>query len=335
MRHMTMELGKDSYDILLEPGIISKAKEYLNLNRKCFIVTDSGVPSKYVEVVASQCKEAVIGCFEQGEASKNIQTYTTLLTKMIKNNFSRKDCVIAIGGGVVGDLAGFVASSYMRGIDFYNIPTTTLAQLDSSIGGKVAIDMANVKNVVGAFYQPKRVLIDIDTLKTQTHRQFVNGLAEAIKMGIIYDNGLFELFKDNNATDKDKLEEIIYRSLIAKKLVVEQDEKELGIRKILNFGHTIGHGIESSVGLGQLLHGECVGLGMILITEDEKIKKEIKETLERYDLPTSYPYDKEKVFEALAHDKKASSNKVSKIVVKEIGKAEIEEVEIESLKGLL
>lgn len=335
MKHMRMELGKDSYDILLEAGIISKAKEYLNLNRKCFIVTDSGVPSKYVEVVASQCKEAVIGCFEQGEASKNIQTYTTLLTKMIENNFSRKDCVIAIGGGVVGDLAGFVASSYMRGIDFYNIPTTTLAQLDSSIGGKVAIDMANVKNVVGAFYQPKRVLIDIDTLKTQTHRQFVNGLAEAIKMGLIYDKDLFELFKDSNATDKDKLEEIIYRSLIAKKLVVEQDEKELGLRKILNFGHTIGHGIESSVGLGQLLHGECVGLGMILITEDEKIKQEIKETLERYDLPTSYPYDKEKVFEALAHDKKASSNKVSKIVVKEIGKAEIEEVEIESLKGLL
>ena len=161
-----MNLGKDSYDILVERGIIAKAHEHLNLNRRVLVVTDTGVPAEYAETVAALCKESVICNLEMGEASKSLEGFGRLLSAMLEHSFSRKDCVVAVGGGVVGDLAGFAASAYMRGIDFYNIPTTLLSQIDSSIGGKTAINFGGVKNIVGAFYQPKKVLIDPDLLKT-------------------------------------------------------------------------------------------------------------------------------------------------------------------------
>ena len=157
-----MNLGEHSYDIVIEHGVLSRAAEYLNLNRRVCVVTDSGVPAKYAETVAAQCRESLTVTFPQGEGSKNLDTFSAVLSDMLDAGFTRGDCVVAVGGGVVGDLAGFAASAYMRGIDFYNVPTTLLSQIDSSIGGKVAVDFHGYKNIVGAFHQPKCVLIDPD-----------------------------------------------------------------------------------------------------------------------------------------------------------------------------
>ena len=182
MSVLHMELGANSYDITVERGALQRAGELLKLGRKVLIVTDDGVPFRYSDKIASFCKEPYVVTLPQGERNKCMSTYMLLLEKMVENNFTRNDCVVAVGGGVMGDLAGFVAASYMRGVDFYNVPTTLLSQIDSSIGGKVAVDFAGYKNLVGAFYQPKAVLIDPDVLSTLPSRQLACGMAEAVKM---------------------------------------------------------------------------------------------------------------------------------------------------------
>ena len=315
-----INLGKDSYDIIVQRGILANAKEQLNLNRRVLIVTDSGVPNKYAKTVAVQCKESVICTVEMGEASKSLKAFEKLLQTMLQHGFSRKDCVVAVGGGVVGDLSGFAASAYMRGIDFYNIPTTLLSQIDSSIGGKTAINFGAVKNIVGTFYQPKKVLIDPQLLKTLPERQISNGLAEAIKMSLTSDKELFDIFENKDISAN--IDEIIIRSLQIKKKVVEQDEKESGIRKILNFGHTIGHGIESSEGMSELYHGECVALGMIPMCIDE-IRPRVIEVLKKFNLYRTLNYDWDKIANAAFHDKKADGDTVTVTFVNEIGSFQI------------
>ena len=318
-----MNLGGDSYDILVQRGILSSAGQHLNLNRRVLVVTDSGVPAEYAETVAAQCRNGIVCTVESGEASKSLDGFGKLLQTMLDHGFSRKDCVVAVGGGVVGDLSGFAASAYMRGIDFYNIPTTLLSQIDSSIGGKTAINFGNVKNIVGAFYQPKKVLIDPDLLKTLPPRQISNGLAEAVKMSLTSDRELFELFETGDI--EKNLDEIIIRSLNIKKNVVEQDEKETGLRKILNFGHTVGHGIESSEGMSELYHGECVALGMLPMCGDE-IRDRVAAVLQRCGLFREMTYDWDKITEAAFHDKKADGDAVAVTVVNEIGSFEMKKM---------
>lgn len=315
-----MNLKENSYDIVVERGILEKAGEHLNLDRRVLIVTDSGVPEIYAQTLAKQCKSPVICTVESGEASKSIETFSFLLQTMLENGFSRKDCVAAVGGGVVGDVSGFAASAYMRGIDFYNIPTTLLSQIDSSIGGKTAINFSGIKNIVGAFYQPKKVLIDPDLLKTLPDRQISNGLAEAIKMSLTSDKELFEIFENKDI--KENIDEIIIRSLNIKKSVVEQDEKESGLRKILNFGHTIGHGIESSGNMKELYHGECVALGLIPMC-GESVKPRVINVLKKCNLYNITDFDWNKISEVMFHDKKADGDTVSVTTVNEIGKYEI------------
>lgn len=315
-----MNLGQDSYDIVVERGLLAKANKYLNLNRRALIVTDTGVPASYSKSIAGQCKDSVICTVESGEASKSMDMFGKLLQTMLDHGISRKDCVIAVGGGVVGDLSGFAASAYMRGIDFYNIPTTLLSQIDSSIGGKTAINFEGVKNIVGAFYQPEKVLIDPDLLNTLPQRQIANGLAEAIKMSLTSDRSLFEYFENQDI--ENNLEEIIIRSLNIKKSVVEEDEKEKGLRKILNFGHTIGHGIESSEGMSELYHGECVALGMLPMCS-ERIRPRVIDVLKKCNLYRELDYDWDKITEAAFHDKKADGDTVTVTMVNEPGSYEL------------
>ncbi|MBR6676979.1 MAG: 3-dehydroquinate synthase [Clostridia bacterium] len=318
-----MNLGSDSYDIVVERGIIEKAKDHLNLDRRVLVVTDSGVPSEYAKKLAEQCKEGIVCVVEQGEASKSLPMFAKLLQKLLDCGFSRKDCVVAVGGGVVGDLSGFAASAYMRGIDFYNIPTTLLSQIDSSIGGKTAVNFGGVKNIVGAFYQPKKVLIDPELLKTLPKRQISNGLAEAVKMALTSDGELFDIFENKDI--ESSLDEIIIRSLKVKKSVVEEDEKEAGLRRILNFGHTVGHGIESSEGMAELYHGECVALGMIPMCGDA-IRPRVIEVLKKCDLYRRIEYDWEKIAKAAFHDKKADGDTVTVTTVNEIGRFEMKKI---------
>lgn len=304
------------YDIIIERDVLKDAAKYLELDRKCIIITDDNIPKTYINTIKSQIKEAYVYTILHGEASKNIDNLEKILAYMLDNNFTRTDCVIALGGGVVGDLSGLVASLYMRGIDFYNIPTTLLSQVDSSIGGKTAIDFMNVKNVVGTFYQPKCVLIDPNTLKTLDKRQFSAGLVEAIKMAACFDEDLFSFIEESNDINKD-IDEIIYKSLLIKKNVVEKDEKESNIRKSLNFGHTIGHAIEAKFA-GKYLHGECVGMGMLYFSSED-VKSRIKSLLEKYNLPTKVEIQADELINYIKHDKKASSNMITIIYVDKIG----------------
>ena len=245
---LTMQLKSRSYDIILKAGCLANLHQFTNVaNRKVFVLTDSGVPAEYAQTVAAQCPDSTVYTIPRGEGSKCLKVYGQVLQAMLAFGMDRKDLLVSVGGGVVGDLGGFCAASYMRGIDFVNCPTTVLSQVDSSIGGKTAIDLGETKNIVGAFWQPKVVLVDFDTLKTLPRRQVVNGLAEALKTGIIGDPQLFALFECEHP--EDNIEQIVYRSLKFKKKIVEQDEREGSVRACLNFGHTIGHGIEAVRGV--------------------------------------------------------------------------------------
>ena len=300
-----------TYNIYLKRGAIQNAGEYLDLNRKVLIVTDTGVPSEYAKTVADKCRDAVIVTVNEGEKSKNIDTFKYLLECMVKNNFTRTDCVVAVGGGVVGDLSGFVASCFMRGVDFYNIPTTVLSQVDSSIGGKTAIDFSGIKNIVGAFYPPKAVIIDADTLKTLPERQISNGLAESVKMSLTSE-----------------------RSLRIKKHVVEEDEKESGLRKILNFGHTLAHAVESANELEKYYHGECVAIGMIPMC-DNSVQKRLVPVLKKLALPTECEYSAEELLKICRHDKKASGDDITVVYVPKIGSYELRKMPFAEFEKLV
>ena len=306
-----MELGERSYEIVLERGCLKKAGSLLALDRKALIITDDGVPEEYAKTVARACKDPVIETIPQGEGSKSFPVLERLLSKMLAAGFTRSDCVVAVGGGVVGDLSALAAALYMRGIDFYNIPTTLLSQADSSIGGKTGIDLDGVKNIVGTFSQPKKVLIDPDLLATLPPRQVAAGHAEIVKAGLIADAELFSLYESGEVD----VAEALRRALLVKKRVVEEDEREGGLRRILNFGHTLGHGIESVTGL---LHGECVALGMIPMCSPA-VRARLIPVLARLGLPTAVSADPDKVCAALLHDKKAAGGKIVSVVVEEIG----------------
>ncbi len=329
---ITVKTSTGSYDIVLERGALNRISELCDVKKRALIVTDDGVPEEYSKIVSEQFDNSIIKTIPQGEKSKNFDTYKELLSCLCENDFSRYDCVVAVGGGVVGDLSGFVASTYMRGITFYNIPTTLLSQVDSSIGGKTAIDFGGYKNIVGAFYQPTKVIIDPDVLKTLSVRQFNNGLAESIKMGATSDSTLFELIENKNAYDE--IDSVIEKSLLVKKAVVEQDEKEQGLRRVLNFGHTIGHAIETAMGLGDLLHGECVALGMIAFSSG-KVRARMVEVLKKYSLPYSITVTPETLTDALKHDKKADAQGVNVVCVNDIGSFEFDFVEFSELQKII
>ncbi len=320
------------YNIYLERGALNKAGEYLNLERKVLIVTDSGVPQEYAKTVAKQCATPFIVTIPMGESSKSFESYKMLLAKMVEFSFTRTDCVVAVGGGVVGDLSGFVAASFMRGVDFYNIPTTVLSQVDSSIGGKVAIDFEGIKNIVGAFYPPKAVIIDSETLKTLPQRQISNGLSESVKMAMTSDRELFSVFETQDIMPN--IDKIIEASLRIKKYVVEEDEKESGLRKILNFGHTLAHAIESENEMQNLYHGECVALGMIPMC-DESVRPRLISVLKKLNLPTEITFEKEKIIEAMSHDKKMSGNDITVIFVEKIGEYKMKKMPLASFCEVL
>ena len=320
------------YDIVLERGSLKKAGQLLELDRRVLVVTDEGVPPEYAGCVASQCREAIVVTVPRGEGSKSFEQLERLLSAMLEASFTRGDCVVAVGGGVVGDLSGFAASCYMRGIDFYNIPTTLLAQVDSSVGGKTAVNFGGVKNIVGAFYQPKKVIIDPETLKTLERRQLMAGLAEAIKMAATSSAELFEIIEKSEDLDAD-LPEIIRRSLCIKRDVVEQDPKENGLRRILNFGHTVGHAVEG-FNKGKLLHGECVALGMPPMCSGEALER-VTKVLKKYGLPTEIEQSADELMPYLKHDKKMTADLVKVVLVDKIGQFRICDMRPEDILGSL
>ena len=323
----------EGYDVVIEPGALQKAGEYLNLDRRVMIVTDDGVPEQYAKTLASLCREPNIFTVPQGEGSKCLDTFSAILSAMLNAGFARGDCVAAVGGGVVGDLAGLAAALYMRGIDWYNVPTTLLAMADSAVGGKTAVDLGGVKNAAGAFWQPRAVLIDPEVLATLPPRQQSNGLAEAVKMALTHDPALFARFED--PAGYGPVEAVIAACLRIKSTVAAADEREAGLRRVLNFGHTLGHGLEAAAG-GRLLHGEAVALGMIPMCAPE-VRARLVPVLERLGLPTyvNFRLDVDAAMSAIAHDKKSTENGIETIFVPEVGQYTFRKVGPDELRQLL
>ena len=344
MQEVTVHASRD-YRILIGTGLLPRLGQEAARcvkGRKVCIVSETNVYPHHGAAAEESLKSAgftvVSYVFSAGESSKNGQNYLTLLNFLAENQLTRADLLIALGGGVVGDLAGFAASIYMRGIDFINCPTTTLSMIDSSIGGKTAVDLGDTKNIVGAFWQPKLVIVDPDTLATLPRRHFINGLAEAVKASLLADPELFAIFENGDVDAQ--IGEIICRSLRFKKNIVEQDETEQGMRKALNFGHTIGHGIEAVKGIkGRrtvgLYHGECVALGMLPMIESKALQKRVRAVYRRLGLPTRTTYDKEKVLAEMLHDKKAQSGQITIIKVPGLGCWRAETIPVEGLRPLL
>ncbi len=318
--------GKNGYNVTVKRGVLNELAEYIKKSEKTVIVTDDGVPRQHVMACAAALGGYGVLVLPQGEENKNLDNYSKVISYLHDNGFSRTDTVIAVGGGVVGDTAGFAAATYNRGIRFYNVPTTLLAQVDSSIGGKVGVDHLSGKNLIGAFYDPEAVIIDPDVLKTLDRRQINNGMAEIIKIALICDAGLFDMLE--TAARYEHIEEVIRRAVALKAEIVERDREESDLRKVLNFGHTIGHAIESAEGLGSLLHGECVALGMIPMCS-ERVRERLICLLRANGLPVSYDGAADKLKEFIKVDKKKSGRSITVVTVEEIGKYKLSEKDAE------
>lgn len=342
MRIVHVPLGSRSYVIKIGEGLLSRLGAEcarLKFGRRCAVITDSNVDIKFaapaLKSLSASGFEPVLITIPAGEKSKCLAVVEKCQDQLAAHRLERKSFIVALGGGVVGDLAGFVAATYLRGIPFVQMPTSLLAQVDSSVGGKTGVNLRAGKNLVGAFYQPQLVLCDLDTLQTLPKREYVSGLAEVIKYGIICDPVLFAQLERNLPKllnrDAATLRDVVARCCEIKAEVVGQDETESGLRAILNFGHTIGHAIENSSGYGKYLHGEAISLGQVaaarlshqLIGLPSSDVERIEKLLVRAGLPVKIklnPRQREKLFTAMKLDKKVSAGEIKFILARKIGK---------------
>lgn len=324
-RGYTISIGRDC---LKSAGQILRG---VSMAAKAVVVTDSNVGAIYAETVLSSLKaegfEATLFTFPAGESSKNYETIYKMLCAFCGAGLTRRDAVVALGGGVTGDMAGFAASVYLRGIDFIQIPTSLLAQIDSSVGGKTGIDLPAGKNLCGSFWQPRAVLIDLDVLQTLPKKFFNDGMGEAIKYGCIKSKELFNrlLGEDVNLF----LEDMVYECVDIKRQVVERDEKESGERMLLNFGHTLGHALEKYYNFNGLSHGEAVGIGMLLVTQasekngltEKGTADKIKNILKKYSLPAFDEAPLESILKETASDKKNTTDALNFVLLSKIGES--------------
>lgn len=326
MKNIEVTSKQRKYNIIIQNNLLKSVKDYLPNDKFYVIVSDDQIPQIYIDTVREQLKNNLLITFPSGEKSKSFTQYQRIISILQQHNINRSATIIALGGGVTGDLVGFVASTYLRGVDYVQIPTTLLSQIDSSVGGKVAINTDKAKNSIGSFYAPSIVLIDPLTLKTLTKRHFNNGMAEMIKYGMIYSASLFDEIINNDVTEN--MEHYIYESLMIKKHFVESDEFDKGVRQILNYGHTYGHAYESYYKFEKYLHGEAISLGMIKVCEDESVKSKLINVFKKYDLPISDNADDKVLKEYIKNDKKNIDDHLNLIVVETIGKASIKSVNI-------
>lgn len=324
-----------SYKIIIERGCLEQigvcAAELFRPGSKALIVSDTNVRPIYGERVAQPLADSGFSCFSfafpAGETSKRLSVIEQIYNVLAENRFTRSDFIVALGGGVTGDMAGFAAATYLRGIRFIQVPTTLLSQIDSSVGGKTGVDLPQGKNLVGAFHQPSLVLIDPDTLNTLPPRYFSDGMGEAIKYGCIKSRPLFDLIQ--NTDIHETMEKMIFQCVDIKREVVERDEFDNGERMLLNFGHTFGHALEKLYRFEKLSHGEAVGIGMVLMAkygENAGVTKpgtadEITSVLKKYNLPVGDAMTMDRIMEATAFDKKNSGDSIHLILLKEIGES--------------
>lgn len=342
MKTVTVSASK-KYDICVGSGLLQNAGALIckvHSPAKALIVTDSNVGPLYSDILLcslNACSiEATLYCIPAGESSKNMENFSNIVNRLAELKFSRSDMLIALGGGVVGDITGFAASCYMRGIAYVQIPTSLLAMVDSSVGGKTAIDLPAGKNLLGAFYQPKLVLCDTNTLDTLPEKVFADGCAEVIKYAVLFDSSLFKTLQ--SCGRNFPREDVIYRCVELKRDVVEEDEFDTGTRQLLNFGHTVGHAIEKLSDM-TITHGSAVAAGMAIIAKaacsagicDMQCVDIIKQILDQFCLPAATVYDANALCEAILMDKKRSANTINLIVPEDIGKCRIHPLSVDSL----
>jgi 3-dehydroquinate synthase len=333
-RSITVELGERSYPIVIGSGLLGGGFDLAAYiaGPDCLVVTNETVEPLYLEALAANLdgKQMRAISLPDGEAYKTLETVEDILDTLIEGGANRDTTVIALGGGVVGDIAGFAAACYMRGVDFIQVPTTLLAQVDSSVGGKTGVNHASGKNLIGAFHQPRAVLIDTDTLTTLPDRELKAGLAEVIKYGAIVDADFFAWLEANVeallARDAQALAAAIRRSCELKAEIVAEDERESGRRAILNFGHTFGHAIERCQGYGEWLHGEAVAAGMVMAAQlsagDRTLAERIGNLLERAGLPTRPPaVAAHDLLTAMGMDKKVQQKRLRFVLLRGLGEA--------------
>ncbi|MCM1226493.1 MAG: 3-dehydroquinate synthase [Clostridium sp.] len=345
MKTITVK-ASTSYNIYIERGTLKNCGKIIAdtvKTRKAAIVTDDIVDGLYGRSAEDSLKasgfETCKFVFKNGESSKCTETLNQIYAFLCDNSITRTDCVIALGGGVVGDITGFAAATFLRGIDYVQIPTTLLAQIDSSVGGKTAIDLPCGKNLVGAFKQPVCVICDSDVLSTLSDEILSDGMAEAIKYGMIRDRELFELIASHKLENVSEIiDEIVFRSISIKRDVVENDEFETGERMILNFGHTLGHAIESYYNYETYTHGSAVAVGMCMMTErtcGNEILEKLKSCITPYKLPVSVDAPIRELLKLCSNDKKRASGNIRYIVCREIGKASIEKASVDEFCRLM
>ncbi len=341
MKVITVETSK-KYDVLIGTGLLQDLGKYFfhALNRTCkvAVISDNNVYPIFGEVVTEQLKSAgfdvVNFVFPAGESSKNANTYLEILNFLAENQITRTDAILALGGGVTGDMSGFAAATYLRGIDYIQVPTTLLAMVDSSVGGKTAIDLPTGKNLVGAFYQPRLVLCDISTLDTLPESVFCDGCAEVIKYGVLYDTELFEHLAQNGLSfDR---EAVISRCVELKRNVVAMDEFDTGARQKLNLGHTIGHGIEAQSNF-TITHGQAVAIGMAIVTKAgcQAVYPQLTQVLKKFKLPIATEFTAKQLFSSTLSDKKRSGGTINLIIPEAIGKCNIVPTPIEQLETFI
>lgn len=321
MKEIIISSKKGNYQIIIGKGALKNINKFLDSAKKYVLIHDDLIPEQYIANVRTAFKDCLEIPFPAGEKSKSFSEFERIIKIMQTNDIKRDACIIALGGGVTGDLSGFIASVYMRGIDYVHVPTSLLAQIDSSIGGKVAINTEFSKNSIGSFYPPKMVIVDPSALSTLPERQFSNGMAEMIKYGMIASRKLFDELKIKKIDEI--IEEMIYESINIKKFFVEKDEFDKTIRRALNFGHTFGHAYESYYKYSKYLHGEAIALGMLELTLNRDAKEALVFLLKKYNLPTKDEIDLKELDSYIKRDKKNTQNSLNMIIVKEIGKYEI------------
>lgn len=350
MRTVSVKASQD-YDVLIERGLLSKTGEIVSKvvkSKRVAIVTDDIVDALYSQVVIDSLKsngfEVCKYVFPNGEQSKCIENLSKIYEFFCENSITRTDSIIALGGGVVGDITGYASASYLRGVDYVQIPTTLLAQVDSSVGGKTAIDIPAGKNLVGAFKQPKCVICDIDTLKTLKRETFSDGMAEVIKYGMIRQRELFDILVSHNMDNiMEVIEDVVYRCVSIKRDVVQNDEFDKGERMILNFGHTLGHAVEGYHHYETYTHGSAVAIGMCLITEkaiangigSQSMLDDLIACIKNYELPTTVPVAIKDLLSFCLSDKKRESNSINLILCEDIGKCIIKKIAIADLNTFM
>ena len=342
MQTLSVSLGDRSYPIYVGDGILVRAGEFLaqaGLNGKVAIISNPTVAQLYLDPIHEALTHAGFEVtpvlVPDGEEHKDLKSLASIYDRLIADRFDRKSCIMALGGGVVGDLAGFAAASYLRGIPYVQVPTTLLAQVDSSVGGKTGVNHQDGKNLIGAFYQPRVVLIDVNVLRSLSRRELIAGLAEIIKYGIIEDPALFTLLEEKMdkviGLDRELLVEIIATSCAIKARVVEKDEREDDYRAVLNFGHTIGHALEAVTEYRNYLHGEAVGIGMVQAAAisvqrgfcDQRSHERIRKLIRKAGLPLELPpqISRQNLIQSMEVDKKSAGGKIKFVMCAGIGRS--------------